>query len=86
MSKTIVAIVAVLAVFAVLYMTMSSELQELGASTQLSGMPREGNGLAGRFIGYIAESTWYPLQFSLGLSLLIAFSAGMVFYWRRIQD
>ena len=86
MSKTLVAIVAALAVFGVLYMTMPAGLPGTGSSMQLNGLPPEGNGMAGRFVEFVAEYTWHPLQFSLGLSFIVALSAGMVFYWRSIQD
>ena len=86
MSKTLVAIVAALAVSAVLYMAMPSGLPGNGASMQLDSLPPEGNGMVGRFLDVVAEYSWQPLQFSLGLSFIMALSGGMVFYWKRIQD
>jgi hypothetical protein len=86
MSKTLVAIVTVMAVFAVLYVTAPDGLVDMGTGTQLSGMPREGNGMIGRFGGFLAESTWNPLQFYVMLSALAALSGGLALYWVSIRD
>lgn len=86
MSKTLVAIVAIMAVFAVLYVTAPAGLRDVGAGTRLSGMPSEGNGLVGRLVGFLAESTWNPLPFYLGLTALAAVSGGLVLYWISIKD
>lgn len=86
MSKTLVSILAVLMVFLALYFVAPAGLPWLGPNAQLSGLPREGNGLVGRFMDFVSESSWYPIQFFLGLSLFLAFSVALSFYWKRIQD
>jgi hypothetical protein len=86
MSKTLVSILAVLMVFLALYFVAPAGLPWLGASAQLSGLPREGNGLMGRFMDFVSESSWYPIQFFMGVSLVLAISVAIVFYWKRIQD
>ena len=84
MSKTLVVILAAMAVFAVLYVTAPAGLA--GPGTQLSGMPREGNGLVGRLVDFLAESSWSPLPFYLGLTAFTAISGGLVLYWISIRD
>ena len=86
MSKTLVVIVAVVAIFVGLYVTAPAGLQDVGAGTQLSGMPSEGNGLIGRFVGFLAESRWNPLPFYLGLTAFAVVSGGLVLYWIGIRD
>jgi hypothetical protein len=86
MSKTLVSIFVVLVIFLAIYFVAPAGLPWLGPSAQLSGLPREGNGLVGRFMNFISESSWHPYQFFLGLSLFLAFSVALVFYWKRIQD
>jgi hypothetical protein len=89
MNKTLVLIVAVVAVFAVVYLAapdVLDGLRETGQGTRLSGMPKEGNGLIGRLIDFLAESRWNPMPFYLGLTTFVAVFGGLILYWVSIRD
>ena len=83
MKKKMIALVAVL-VFTTLYIIISNIPMMYMNVPDIS---KEGNGMIGRFVNVISESMLRPpAEFLPSFSLFLAFSIGLVFYWKRIHD
>ena len=80
------AIIAVLVVFSVLYVMEPEGISGIGSNTQLIDMPKEGNGIMGRFIDGMAEMTWQPSYFMLLIFIALAGSLGLAIYWKKMED
>ena len=86
MDKTIVAILCVLVAALGIYMMFPEGLPGTGMDTVVGDMPREGNGLVGRFVDTLADMSWHPAHMIMVVSVLLVGSFGLVIYWNSIQD
>ena len=84
MDKTIIVILCVLLVAMFTYLLSPEGLP--GMDTKVGDMPREGNGLVGRFIDTLADLSWHPTHLIMVVSVLLIGSFGLVIYWSSIQD
>jgi hypothetical protein len=83
MIKVLVAGLAAIGILLSVYLIMPDGSPEASLVTD---PPRENNGMVGRFIDFVAESTWHPTQFLVGFTVFVVVTAGLALYWRGIQD
>jgi hypothetical protein len=79
-----VVILLILSIGAVLSIPAGSPVP--GADTTLNNVPREDNGIVGRFLEGMADLYWNPFQMVVVFTVSLISLSGLLVYWRHIQD